>query len=109
MFVRYSVTLKKITSKFCLKLIKWVYLNNHSAESINTWAMGTLECLLTFHEFWPQGGAGGENLGPLKSVTLLFLLCLPLLKTLGQTTVIHSYDPAFRIMRGRSERPIFHG
>ena len=58
--------------------------------------MGTLEGLLTFHEFYPQGGAGGDNL---KSVILLFLLRLPLLKTLGQTPVIHPYDPAFRVMR----------
>ena len=44
--------------------------------------MGTLEGLLTFHEFWLQGSF-------LKSVILLFLLHLPLLKTLGPTSVIH--------------------
>ena len=38
-----------------LKFLKWVYLNNHSSESIHTWAMGTLEGLLTIDEFWPQG------------------------------------------------------
>ena len=34
--------------------------------------MGTLEGLLTFHEFWPQGGAGGENLGHPKQVLYCF-------------------------------------
>ena len=34
--------------------------------------MGTLEGLLTFHEFWPQGGAGGENLGHPKKVLYCF-------------------------------------
>ena len=33
---------------------------------------GTLEGLLTFHEFWPQGGAGGENLGHPKKVLYCF-------------------------------------
>ena len=37
-----------------LKFLKWVYLSNHSSESIHTWVMGTLEGLLTFHKFWPQ-------------------------------------------------------
>ena len=40
---------------FALKFLKWVYLNNHSSESIHTWVMVTLAGLLTFHEFWPQG------------------------------------------------------
>ena len=43
------------------------------------WVMGSLEGMLTFHKFWPQGWARGENLGqPKKSVKLLFLLRLSL-------------------------------
>ena len=42
--------------------LKWVYLNNYSSEGIYTWVMGTLEGLLTFHEFWPQGPCPGVGL-----------------------------------------------
>ena len=59
-------------SKFPLKFLKWVYLNNHPSESTHIWVMGTLEGLLTFHGFWPQGGAGGENLGHPKKVLYCF-------------------------------------
>ena len=35
--------------------------------------MGTMEGLLTFHKFWPQGGAGGKNLEHPKKVLYYFL------------------------------------
>ena len=47
-------TLTKII-KFCVN----GYINNYSSEIIHAWAMHTLEGLLTFHEFWPQGPCPG--------------------------------------------------
>ena len=32
------------------------------SESLHIWVMGTLEGQPSFHKFWPQGGAGGQNL-----------------------------------------------
>ena len=57
---------------FTLKFLRWVYLSNHASESIHSWVMGTLECLLTFHKFWihAPGGAGGQNLGHLLTLSL---------------------------------------
>ena len=54
--------LRKLRRSFALKFLKWVYPNNHSAESIYIWAMGTLEDLLIFHEFWLQGPYPGVGL-----------------------------------------------
>ena len=43
--------------------------------------MGTLEGLLTIDEFWPQGGAGGENLGhPKKVLYCFFFYAYPFLR-----------------------------
>ena len=97
-FVRYYVTLTKITSKFCFKVSQRVYLNNHSSESIHIWAMGTLDGLLRSMNFGPRVHAPGwgwmsKSRTPLKGVILLFLLCFPLLKILGQISVIHMAQP----------------
>ena len=92
-FFRSSVTLTKITSKFCVK-VSQMGISQQPSESIHTWAMGTLEGLLTFHKCWPQGwGWRSKTRTHYKSVILLFLLCLPLLKTLGQTPIIHMTQP----------------
>ena len=43
--------------------------------------MGALEGLHTFHEFRPLGGAGDENLGPLKKCyTVFFFYAYPFLR-----------------------------
>ena len=56
--------------------------------------MGTLEGLLTFHEFWPQGGAGGENQGHPKKASSFMIT-----PSKDIRSVSHPYDPAFRVMR----------
>ena len=43
-------------------VLGWVYLRNQSSESIHIWVMDTLEGLLTFHKFWPQGCCPGVGL-----------------------------------------------
>ena len=64
LFLRPSITLVELLCQsFVLKFLKWVYLSNHSSESIHTWAMGTLEGLLTFHKFWSQGSCPRVGLG----------------------------------------------
>ena len=48
-----------------LKFLKWVYLTNHSSESIHIWTIGTLEGWLSFRDSWTQGpcpGGGGGGL-----------------------------------------------
>ena len=65
MFVRASVTFVEFTTKLRENFSIGVYLTNYSLESIHFWTMGTLEGLLPCHEFWPRGGAGGQNLGHL--------------------------------------------
>ena len=52
----------------------------------------------------PEDGAGGQNLGhPKKYYILFFLLCLPLLKTLGETSVIHMTQPFLSRNEGQSD------
>ena len=43
----------------CLLVCSFFHLSNHSSENIHTWVMGTLESLLSFHKFWPQGSCLG--------------------------------------------------
>ena len=57
-----SVVLVEFTSKFSVKVSLWVYLSNHSSESIHIWTMGPLEGLLPCHEYLPQVSCPG--LGP---------------------------------------------
>ena len=68
-----------------------VYIQETLIRKYSYLVMGSSESLLTFHKFWPQGPCPGVGLelkvwDTLKSVMLLFLLCLPILKTLGQTS-----------------------
>ena len=65
-----------------------------------------LEGLLTFHEFWPRGGAGGQNLGhPKKLLYCFFFFAYPFLrhKVRHQSSIRPGH-----VMRWRSEWPIFH-
>ena len=66
MFVQSSL---EFTTKLHESFSSEVYLTNYSSKSIHIWTMGTLEGLLPYHGFWPQGssssGARGQNLGHL--------------------------------------------
>ena len=54
------------------------------------------------------GGAGGQNLGhPKKVLYYFFFYACPSWDV--RSDISHPYDPAFRIMRWRSEWPIFYG
>ena len=46
-----------IQSSVCssIKFLKWVYLSNHSSESIHILVIVTLEDLILFHKLQPQG------------------------------------------------------
>ena len=57
---------------FSFKILKWRYFSKHSSESSHIWVMGILKGLLPFHKLWPQGGAGGQNLGLVKKVLYCF-------------------------------------
>ena len=50
-----------------------------------------------------RGGAGGQNLGHTKKSVVLLFLCLPLLKTLGQTSVIRMSQPLVSWGKGQSD------
>ena len=51
--------LVEFTTKFYVKGPQIGISQQHSSESIHTWIMGTLEGLLRFHKFGPQGHALG--------------------------------------------------
>ena len=49
-FSRDSVLFVELLQSFTLKFLKWVYLTNHSSESIHIWTIATLEGRLSFHD-----------------------------------------------------------
>ena len=49
-FICDSVLFVELLRSFALKFLKWVYLTNHSSESIHIWTIGTLEGQLSFHD-----------------------------------------------------------
>ena len=110
MIVRSSVTLTKITSKVCVKVSQMGISQQPRIRKLSYLGHGYLGGSVYIPWILAQGSmhrgwAGCKSPGhpKTKSVILLFLLRLPLLKTLGQTSVIHMSQPFVSRDKGQSD------
>ena len=100
---------ENLHQNFTLKFLQ----ANHLVESIHIWTLGTLEGLLPFHKFWPQGSCPGvglevKNWDTLKKYYTAFSFMLTPSKAI-MSVFSHQYGMGFCALRWRSVWPIFHG